>query len=44
MSRSRHAVIEFTEFTDASMPPQTMLAWVSTGFRRIMPTITTDKL
>jgi len=34
----------FTEFTDASMPPQTMLAWVSTGFRHIMPTITTDKL
>ena len=26
------------------MPPQTMLAWVRTGFRRIMPTITTDKL
>ena len=34
----------FTEFTDASMPSQTILAWVSTGFRRIMPTITTDKL
>ena len=26
------------------MPPQTMLAWVSTGFRRIMPTIATDKV
>ena len=37
-------VPEFTEFTDASMPPKTMLAWVSTGFRRIMPTITTDSL
>ena len=34
----------FTEFTDASMPSQTILAWVSTGFRHIMPTITTDKL
>jgi len=34
----------FTEFTDASMPPQTMLAWVRTGFRRIVPSITTDKL
>jgi len=32
---------EFTEFTDASMPSQTILAWVSTGFRRITPTITT---
>ena len=28
----------FTEFTDASMPPKTMLVWLSTGFRRIMPT------
>jgi len=27
-----------TEFTDASMPSQTMLAWVSTGFRSMMPT------
>jgi len=27
----------FTEFTDASMPPWTMLAWVNTGFRRILP-------
>jgi len=35
---------QLTEFTDASMPPKTMLAWVSTGFRRIMPTITTDSL
>jgi len=26
------------------MPPQTMLAWVSTGFRRIMPTIATNKV
>jgi len=25
---------KFTEFTDASMPSKTMLAWVSTGFRR----------
>ena len=34
----------FTEFTDASVPSQTILAWVSTGFRRITPTITTDTL
>jgi len=34
----------FTEFTDASMPPKTMLVWVSTGFCHIMPTITTEKL
>jgi len=34
----------FTEFTDASMPSQTILARVSTSFRRIVPTITTDKL
>jgi len=26
------------------MPRKTMLAWVSTGFRRTMPTITTDSL
>ena len=38
------ARVEFTEFTDASMPSQTILAWVSTGFRRITPTIATDTL
>jgi len=32
------------QFTNASMPSQTILAWVSTGFRRITPTITTDNL
>ena len=33
----------FTEFTDASMPPQTMLAWVSTGFR-LLSQLTNFKL
>jgi len=33
----------FTEYTDASMS-QTMLAWVSTGLRRIIATITTNWL
>ena len=43
LGRGRREVI-FSEFTDASMPSQTILARVSTGFRRIMPTVTTDKL